>query len=497
MAFGRFGMGAGFGRMGRGVSGARPPLVLPGSPAALISSRQPAGYTGFYGQARKSDGSLLDIGWVNRAPDIATALNFTGAGGTWAKIYDHSGNGNHFLQPTVANQPSISATALVNGVLPVIFDGIYNGVGKSLLIPSSLSLPRNNFSVFQAIRQNISYETQIWYEFTSGATTYISSFLGATPFDTGVMSYDTATLIASGVRPRGLLTTLALRSNASNQIFTVNGTTSTQAASTAQTMNTGGQYGSSIAGAQYNLKADVFALAFYATDIGATNGAAVLSAFNSAFAVPQTFTTRLIYGGSSLISGHLITFNQSGVRKLGLPSNVEIYNFGMTNGQTLATEYANRAIELGMYDATKARNIFVIDAASNDIAAQAAFANAGAATTFATNLYNNTTLPFVTAILATGATAKAVVPTIISRNAFDTTVNFYETARTTYNGLVTGGAVANNYTASDRAGDALLGAQNACQNATYFNTVDHIHPTDIGTSIWAAIDAAAITPLIL
>lgn len=470
------------------------PITLPGTPAAVYSAVRLSTWTGNFAQIQRvSDNATFNIPFKGNVPDYVAAAAFVGGSTAgYSKLYDQSGNGRDVTQSTAANQPSFSTTALVNGMLPVIFDGIYNSVGKSLLIPASLSLSRVNFSVFSAIRQVISYEDQNLFEFTSGASTYLSNFISTAFSDTGVNTYDGTVIASSGIRPRGQMTTWGLRSNASNLIFHVNGSTSTQAGSTAQTMNAGGQIGQAISQSIYNLQSDLFAMVFYASDIGATNAASVLSAYNNAFSVPQTFTTRLSYGGSSLITSYGATLNQTLIRKIGLPSTVEVYNFGRLNGQSLATEYANRATELGMYDAAK-RNIFVIDAPSNDIAGHAAFASAAAAQTYGDDTYNNVTVPFVQAILATGGAA--VVPTIISRTGWDTTTNFYETARVRYNANVVAGATAHGYTLADRAGNALLGAQNACTNLTYFIN-DAIHPNDAGYSLMAAIDGPAILALV-
>lgn len=492
--FGRMGARGGFGSLGL-LGGARSgPIVLTGSPAAVYSSKRLSTYTGPWGRVvRSSDSTEQDIGFVGNIPNVAAMTTFAaGSNLTLKKLYDQSGNANDLIQNTTANQPSISTTALVNGIMPAIFDGVFSGTGKSMAIPSSLSLTRNNFSAFMAIRQVISVEYQAFLEF--GAVDWSMFTYGDAPYNNGVVAFDGG-IAESLLRPRGQLTTMALRSGAA-QVFTVNGTSASKAASSALTLNGGGQIGASVSGATYNLKGDLFALVFYTSSVSGTIHDATLAAFNSAFSIPQSFTTRLVFGGSSLVAAYGSTLNQSPIRKMGLPANVEVYNFGRTNGQTLAVEYTNRAIELGMYDGTKARNIFVMDAPSNDIAGHAAFANVAAAQSFADTLYTGTTLAFVTAILAAGGTAKAVVPTIISRTGFDTTTNFFETARVRYNANVVAGAAANGYTVADRAGNALLGSQTANANLTYFNA-DAIHPNDAGYSLMAAVDGAAVNPLVL
>jgi hypothetical protein len=88
-----------------------------------------------------------------------------------------------------------------------------------------------------------------------------------------------------------------------------------------------------------------------------------------------------------------------------------------------------------------------------------------------------------------------VVPTIISRSGFDTTSNFFETARVEYNAKVVAGAAANGYSLADRAGNSMIGCASCNTNLTYFY-VDNIHLNNTGYAIMAPIDGGAIGPLI-
>lgn len=482
-----------------GASSLVNPLTLPSTPVAVYSSIRYTPYLGPWGRVLCSPAATqTDVAFVNNVPDYATAITFCGVNTpTVIKVYDQSGNGNDLIQNTAANQPSFSTVALVNGAMPVIVDGVFVSSTKSMVIPTSLSLPRDNFSQFMAVRQVISYQAQNFFEFTNAGAADFSEFLfNGVPFDTGV-DINNGSFVLSGVRPRGQMTTIGIRSSAGASTFSINGTVSTQAPAAALTMNHGGQVGTSIAGAIYNMQGDIFALVFYASALSDPNAALVLSAFNTAFSIPQTFTTRLTYGGSSLISSIGSTLNQNVIRKESLSTKVEIYNFGNSAGQTLTQECSGdpNAAELGMYDGTKARNIFVIDAASSDIANHAAFANSAAAIAFANTLYTTVTVPCVSTRLATGATARVVVPTIISRAGFDTTTNFYEDARVQYNLNVVAGAAANSYSVADRAANTNIGCALCYFDPTYFY-FDGIHLNDNGYTVMGGIDGPIINSLV-
>lgn len=489
--------------IGPANSGVVQPLVLPGTPLAVFSSIRLTGWNGKYIRIQRADTTQTDIGFVGNIPDCQAAITFGGGSPvTIAKWYDQSGNGNDMPQPTTANQPSFSATTFVNGICPVVFDGYYNNYNglppRSLNIPAALAPNVNSFSVLMAVRQVISYETQAWWEFTNAGTTYFSVFnFNAAPFNGGVNTNNNGLFNEATSRVRGQMTTLAVTSGAVTQNIIPNGVSTAQTGPSSQVMNAGGQVGASIAGAVYNLQGDIFAMVVYGSQLNTTDTNTVLGAFNSAFSIPQTFTTRLVYGGSSLISGLGSTYNQNVTRLIGLPSNVEIYNFGNSAGQTLAQECSGTANsdELAMYDGTKASVIFVVDADSNGIANQAAFANAAAAIAFADNQYTTVFLPCVAARLGAGVKAHVVAPTIISRAGFDTTTNFYENARVRYNANIVAGAGANGYSVADRAANANIGCALCYLNAVYFYT-DGVHLNDTGYAVMAPIDGGAISPLV-
>ncbi|GIQ77056.1 SGNH/GDSL hydrolase family protein [Bradyrhizobium sp. RD5-C2] len=467
-------------------------LVLPGAPEAVFSAVRLSSWNGNFARVvRASDRASFDIRFRNGVPDYNAALKFAnGSSLTYSILYDQSGNGHDLTQPTAANQPDFSVTSLLNGIMPIIVDGTFAATQKSLLIPRSLSLARDNFSYFTAMRPTASLTSQSFFEFTNEASVQMASVLDAdADRNSGINIHDGSTVLQSRIRLRAQMTTLGYRSAQNAQLVTVNGqAASPLPAAGPATMNTGGTIGSSL-NPSYPLRADIFAIVFYNSAVSDAVHDAVMATFDASFSIPQHFTTRLIYGGSSGIYGLGSTLNQNIVRKINMPSSVEIYNFGIS-GQGLASEYANAAsVELAMYDARKASFIVVMDAPSNDIAS-ARFQGAADATAQAKAFYRNVTLPFVAAIKSLSPNASAVVPTVIPRSGFDTTSNWWETARVVYNDLVVSGAAMNGYIASDRTGHVGFSEQDSWKNKNYY--FDGIHPNDTGYSVLARIDGAAI-----
>jgi hypothetical protein len=255
-------------------------------------------------------------------------------------------------------------------------------------------------------------------------------------------------------------------------------------------MTTGGNVGKSYVSANFELRGEIFALAFYTGALDSTSVGNVRSAWTLKYQLANANSQRVVYSGSSLIPSIGSTYNQAAHRYLNL-GNVEIYPCGVS-GRSIATEYANRATyDYSFYDATKTC-VLVMDAASNDIA-QATFTSQADAETFASDLLGvtntgrvaNTVFPFVTDAKAQGFHG-VVLPTIIARGLF-TTANFMEYARIKYNQLLVANAVAQGYVVSDRAANASLNDSNS---ASFYS--DHTHLNDVGYPIMAGIDRTAI-----
>jgi hypothetical protein len=163
-------------------------------------------------------------------------------------------------------------------------------------------------------------------------------------------------------------------------------------------------------------------------------------------------------------------------------------------GRTLAAEYAERAVWLTAgFDATKAKNVYIMCDSTNDISLSGGYASTSAAQIAMNTLYTVTLLPYIAAIYAVGYSA-IIVSTILSRGDIPFRYqigNFMEDARLYWNAPIKSKARTNGYIVSDRAADPAFSATTAYLNTTYY-TADKVHPTDAGNVIIAGIDRAAI-----
>ena len=78
---------------------------------------------------RSSDDATQDIGFVGEDIDTAAITSFVGANSAFVtKWWDQSGNGNHLIQSTPANQPRIVNAGVIetaiNGKTSMVFDGV-------------------------------------------------------------------------------------------------------------------------------------------------------------------------------------------------------------------------------------------------------------------------------------------------------------------------------------------------------------------------------------
>jgi hypothetical protein len=127
---------------------------------------------------RSSDNTNQAIGFLASGHLDTTALkNFVGAGNsgfvnTW---YDQSGNSNHAVQGTFANQPRIVNAGVIERVngQPSLFT---DGVDDLLTAPNS---PTNNFSIFILERTSVSHQIDAESNSSTAGTSGQNYILGA------------------------------------------------------------------------------------------------------------------------------------------------------------------------------------------------------------------------------------------------------------------------------------------------------------------------------
>lgn len=480
----------------RGKAG-DPMVPLPTTSATVAAAFAPNlivnGYNGpLFRLVRASDSGTLDVmptanGW----PDY-TAIDAWAAGSalTVSEVCDQKSTGigaaTNLTQTTAGLRPSYLGLNAPSGKRCFGIHTSANLTGLANIprfdIPAGLSLSRQNFGAHSVFNPRTCREARAYLSFDNGTTTDY------------VVMYNNASF---GISP-GLTTTkaraqvqcMAYTGSASNYKLYKDGAVLTGAASTAQTMNGGGNVGGSNQDASFTSQHDQYSLVFFSTAPSDADIVAMNTWAQQVYPLPTaTPTKRLIYAGSSLITAWFSTLGQTPLFQMGLDYNTWDAFAAGVGGQSLSTQYTNRvAQEFALYDGTKSKNVLVIDAPSNDIQA-ATYANQAAAEAAADSIYNTITLPFIAAWKAKGAGCVAVVPTIIARGSFDTATNFKQYALLRYNSNVVSGAVANGYTVSDRYGDSRL--QNA-SNGAYFNLGDNTHLVNAGYAVMAVIDKAAI-----
>ncbi|KQP80642.1 SGNH/GDSL hydrolase family protein [Methylobacterium sp. Leaf117] len=456
------------------------------------AKRVVSGYSGpLFRLVRASDGATLDVLPASNSdwPDYSAIDTWAGASTpTVDRVYDQISGAAVFTQTTAALRPSFTGLASVSGKRPISLDAMFEGTIKSLKFGAGITLSRLDMGSHMVINPRAGYASRMYWEFNDGASTsYLSLFQNVSYFGSGGNAANSA-----GKRLKSRVQTIGYATSASAQTFFIEGVKTTSVVRTAQSMNGGGHLGSSLADTSIWSTHDIFSHVFFASAPAEADLMAMDAWAAQAFPLPAVASNRLCYSGSSLNEGWGSTLNQTPLWQAAFDSTWEAYNFGL-GGRKLSTEYANRVSgDFSVYDATKAKNVLIIDAPSNDIGS-VTFTSQADAEQWADDFLGITnngratavTLPFVTEAKTKGF--RVVVPTTIARGAF-TAANFREFARLRYNAQLKSAATANGYIVADRAGDARLQTPS---NTTYFHT-DATHLNTAGYGVMASIDKAAI-----
>jgi hypothetical protein len=465
------------------------------------ASRLVQGYTGnLFRLVRASDSATLDVApqASDDRPNYSTIDAWIGAStATVDTLYDQSGAGNHLVQPTAAIQPLFANVPLLakNGTRPIIH-GLLGAFPSNSVkgictfnIPTTLQVNRNAMTFLAAHNPVNPIDQCALFEFltagqsgTSQAVHYWN-ILNRYAINGNVSDLST-------IYPAGQPHFIGVTSASGVNFYVRDASPVAKTAFTSAGMTTGGNVGKSYVSSNFELRGEIFALAFYSAALDSTSVGNVRTAWTSKFGLANANAQRLVYSGSSLIVGIGSTSNQAAHRYMSGLGNIELYPCGVT-GRSMATEYANRATyDYSFYDATKTCVLFA-DAPSNDIVGQT-FTSQADAETWAgdflgvtnTGRGTNTAIPLVTAAKAQGF-HNVVLPSVVARGII-TTANFAEYARLKYNELLVANAAANGYVVSDRAAFAGFNDSNS---AYYFS--DHTHLNDAGYQVMAGIDQTA------
>lgn len=453
---------------------------------------------------RASDSTTMDIGFVGNVCDWTAADTF-GANTTItvSKIYDQSGNGLD-LTCTSSGAPAVGSPTFSGQntwfkIRPVSFEGVSN-VALQWCQNTSFAVNTNALTVYQVAAPRVSYDLDGFWQFSDAALTTVYASL-QTNNTSLTANYPTAHVFTTGLFPRAAPGTMSASfSGSAGAIIRANGTEVTSATNAASNVAAGFKLGSLNA---VNGIFDFFTVAVYGAAHTSPQMVSTETAISAPYSLQSSFTNRVVYGGNSLSTGLESTSNQTPAWQngFGKSTNGPIPSWEpivmSSAGRTLFAECNILTNYTGLFDPSKTINAVQIADPTNDISVTTYVSSADAISSV-TALYNNTTLPCIASLKAAGFEV-VTAQTSIARDSWNTTggvsaaTDWKETARTTYNGLLTGGAVANGYIASDRAGApfGIFNSSAATSDLTYY-FAGGTHLSNLGYWIVGGIDKTAI-----
>jgi hypothetical protein len=410
------------------------------------------------------------------------------------KWYDQSGNGRDLTQATAANRPILHEDSTITGHLAMTFPDIETSVARySHFVSPTISLDRQNFTMFLVIDPTASYKNQIYFRTeTSAPATNLNAF-----HLSGVGALDNGRLALNNGAVR--LTSKYIQ--ASPHLLIIRGTSGVldvwmddikvspaNTASTIAKLYLGSDPTNSGLFGNFRCKTCIL------SDKGLNDGdiASVSAVLRNRAGLTTTYDATIVYSGTSrTASGQAdsalskIFYEQKDFRR-----NYRVINMGQ-DGQALSTTLSNFAArEATAYDATKPW-IYVIDDAINDLG------GLGNSTVPAT-IYNTTMGGLLAAARALGSNVTVGVRTCLPQDSvgvYGRTSAAIEADRQTLNALILANSLGFDFV-TDTAGVASMGTYpTSPDDATKY--VDKLHHAALGNSLIASVNAAAIEGLTL
>lgn len=453
-----------------GVASVSPFVAATNLYMAFGMKRIVSGYAGaLFRLVRASDSAELDISCAAASDlaDYATVNSFLAATtGKLVTIYDQSGGARHVTQAVDASRPLWNSAIAYNGVVPAFFTGLGQGASPYAYILAcvGLSVNRQAVSVFQAVAPQISLQNNTYWGFrNSGANSFTLSQNYATH---GVLSLVGAVTVNCGLMARAQPSILGITSGLSATNFYIREQVIPAGALTSGTAN---QFnlGSNTAGTTFNAQNRFLGMAVYSVELDLTTATTLKNALAAAFSVPQSFTSRVVCAGDSIMQGRGSLYGLSMPAQLALTGTPEIFNTGIS-GETLINLYTNRVADrdplfTSIYGPGKC--LLVCEAGVNDVNVDE---TAGA------TVYSGAATPWITSAKAVGF--KVLQATLLPQTdpAFS---GADETERQAYNALV----VSNSAGADaivNVAANAIMGPPTAPDNPVLY--FDLAHPTGAG-----------------
>jgi hypothetical protein len=447
---------------------------------------------------KPSDSSTVDMGGgaVRVRPFEIKNLRGTALNVKAAKYYDQSGNGRDQTQTTAANRPVLHEDGTINGLLAMTFPGVESGVGRtSHFISPTISLDRQNFTMFLVMDPTASYKNQDYLRMESGTSTLLMSMAhlssGASTVDNGHLFFNTGTVQQTHkyLQASPHILTIVGTSGVLNFWLDDINVTGTNAAATIVKLFLGCDPTSGFF-ANWRCAARVVS----DKGLNATDLAAIWAVLRTRFRLSTNYDATLVVAGTSrTVAGQAdnaltaLTYEQK-----YLSANLRVYNMGQ-DGQALSTTLTNFAArEATTYDATRPW-ILRLDDWINDLGGLGASHDP-------TTIYNTTAGGLLTAARALGTNVIVGICTCLpqdSSGVYTTRSSAQiETDRQALNALILANSLGFDFV-TDVAGVTSMGTYPTNPDDSTKYQTDKLHLTALGNSLIAAKKAASLEALAL
>jgi hypothetical protein len=397
---------------------------------------------------------------------------------------------------TAATYTAVAATAPVwdprqiwGGIIPMTHDGnpsTVNGLQNAVFMQmGGMSINVQAMTVFDVLDPYFSYQrSYYWSARTSNNTTEVANVYAS---GNGGVTFQSANL---GPQPRAM-----------PSIITTVGSATASKLFMRENKYTGGAYtagtavnfyiGTGLAGNDYFERGRRWAWMVAPASFSDADVATIQTALTGAFTIPNTFTSRLVLSGDSIIEGYLCTYAYNISQTLNLPATVELFNVAVGGEQMTSPAADNPSAGYGGFNPKFTAHVgnlytsaygagkclLLIEDGTNDL---------GASSLSATALQNTGRGPAIASAHALGYTV--AVTTILPRADTNWT-GAMETQRNAFNPLVRanagGGQTGTTGVADiviDIASDGIMGDPNVPSTAGGLWNTDLLHPTSAGTA---------------
>lgn len=469
------------------IASALPLDLVPGAIGAYGTQKLKSSYTGNAIQVtRVSDGTVLNIGFVNHALDTATLDAFlTGTTGVITIWYDQSGYG-HNITAALSTGPKIDAFNKIGNSRAILFDNTWDGTETApesfMTIPSTVTATFDTSAAVVLARTRNSQRAVPLFQWTDATS---SIMLGRVPNSTFTLGVDITGVGQFGNTNAFMTDTPYVAgynsSNVNFQVWKDDNMYGTGSGTGNGSQLTGGFLCSAPAFNQLSGYNEMAAVIFYSQYLTTTQIQQLTASLHWNFGTVPQSRSNLVTDGDSITDGYGSTLLQNYVRQAEplIKKPMTIFNVGYF-GDTLASRAVHFSSDVApAFVPGAADNIVSIFAGTNDIV------NGANLATLQTDMQQYCTLAHTTGF-------KVLVATILPRSGFSTQFESLRQEFNTWLGL-TWSTFADGLI--DFNGDPTMGGlESVAANTMYY--VDGTHPTTLGYSYLAPIFANAVNALL-